>query len=118
MQDKAPKKIVFVNFYKQVNGREPVREWLKSLKKEERRILGEDIRMVQIGWPLGMPLVRNLGKGLWEIRSRLPNAMARILFVTYEGQMLLLHGFVKKTQKTPRHELKTALIRAKSIREG
>lgn len=62
----TPKKIISVDFYIQASGREPVREWLKSLKKEERWVIGEDIKMVQTGWPLGMPLVDNLGKGLWE----------------------------------------------------
>ena len=64
MSDLAPRKIISVSFYKQENEKEPVREWLKSLKKGERRLIGEDIKMVQEGWPLGMPLVRNLGKGL------------------------------------------------------
>ncbi len=114
----ALKKLISVDFYKQRNGREPVREWLKSLKKEERRIIGEDIKMVQTGWPLGMPLVRNLGKGLWEVRSTLPNAIARILFVMHEGQMVLLHGFIKKTQKAPKQDLEIASVRAKEIKRG
>jgi phage-related protein len=116
--DKAPKKIISVDFYQQGNGREPVREWLKSLKKEERRIIGEDIKMVQTGWPLGMPLVGNLGKGLWEVRSTLPNTIARVLFVMHEGQMVLLHGFIKKTQKTPQNDLAIALTRASEIKRG
>ena len=69
MSDEAPRKIISIDFYRQENGKEPVREWLKSLMKMERRIIGEDIKMVQEGWPLGMPLVKNLGKGL----SRLCN---------------------------------------------
>jgi hypothetical protein len=60
--DKAPKKIISVDFYQQANGREPVRDWLKSLKKEEILIIGEDIKMVQSGWPLGMPLFVNYEK--------------------------------------------------------
>jgi phage-related protein len=116
--DDAPKKIIFVGFYKQVNGREPVRQWLKSLKKQERRIIGEDIKMVQTGWPLGMPLVCNLGKGLWEVRSTLPNTIARVLFCMHEERMILLHGFVKKTQKTPLHDLEMALARAKEVKRG
>jgi phage-related protein len=115
---KAPKKIILVDFYKQGNGREPVREWLKSLKKEERRIIGEDIKMVQAGWPLGMPLVCNLGMGLWEVRSTLPNTIARVLFVMHGGQMVLLHGFIKKTHKTPQHDLEIASARAKEIKRG
>ncbi len=118
MSDVAPRKIISVDFYKQENGREPVREWLKSLKKGERRTIGEDIKMVQEGWPLGMPLVGNLGKGLWEVRSTLPNTIARILFVMHEGQMVLLHGFIKKTQKTPSQDLEIGIKRAKEIWRG
>jgi phage-related protein len=116
--DKAPTKIITVDFYKQGNGREPVREWLKSLKKEERRIIGEDIKMVQTGWPLGMPLVCNLGKGLWEVRSTLPNIIARVFFVMHGGQMVLLHGCIKKTQKTAPQDLEIASARAKEIKRG
>lgn len=116
MTDTIPKKIISVDFYKQNGGREPVREWLKSLKKEERRIIGEDIKMVQAGWPLGMPLVGNLGKSLWEVRSSLPNTIARVLFIMHEGQMVLLYGFIKKTQKTTSQDLEIALKRAKEIR--
>jgi phage-related protein len=116
--EKVPKKIISVDFYKQGNGREPVREWLKSLKKEERRLIGEDIKMVQTGWPLGMPLVCNLGKGLWEVRSTLPNTIARVFFVMYEGQMVLLHAIIKKTQKTPQQDLEIASARAKETKRG
>lgn len=118
MTDKAPKKIITIDFYKQGNDREPVREWLKSLKKEERRIIGEDLKLVQTGWPLGMPLVCNLGKGLWEVRSTLPNNIARVLFIMFEGQMVLLHGFIKKTQKTPQQDLEMASTRAKEVKRG
>ena len=115
MSDLAPRKIISVDFYKQENGKEPVREWLKSLKKGERRAIGEDIKMVQGGGPLGMPLVKNLGKGMWEVRSTLPNTIARVLFVMHEGQMVLVHGFIKKTQKTPSQDLEIGLKRAKEV---
>lgn len=118
MSDVAPRKIISVDFYKQENGREPVREWLKSLKKGERQTIGEDIKMVQEGWPLGMPLVRSLGKGVWEIRSTLANTIARILFVMHEGQMVLLHGFIKKTQKTTSQDLEIGIKRAKEVWKG
>ena len=118
MSDLAPRKIISVDFYKQENGKEPVREWLKSLKKGERRAIGEDIKMVQEGWPLGMPLVGNLGKGLWEVRSNLPNTIARVLFVMHSGQMVLVHGFIKKTQKTPLQDLEIGLKRAKEVWRG
>lgn len=74
--------------------------------------------MVQGGWPLGMPLVRNLGKGLWEIRSILLNTSARILFVMHENQMVLLHGFIKKTEKTPSQDLEIGVKRAKEVWRG
>jgi phage-related protein len=88
-----------------------VREWLKDLPKEERRIIGEDIMTVQFRWPLGMPLVDNLGSGLWEIRSRLPTRIARILFFVHDEELVLLHGFIKKTRKTPRDDKALALKR-------
>lgn len=74
--------------------------------------------MVQEGWPLGMPLVCNLGKGLWEVRSTLPSTIARVLFVMHEGQMILVHGFIKKTQKTSSQDLEIALKRAKEVWRG
>ncbi len=118
MSDEPPRKIISVAFYKQVNGKEPVREWLKSLTKGEKRAIGEDIKMVQEGWPLGMPLVANLGKGLWEVRSTLPNTIARILFIMHDNKMVLLHGFIKKTQKTPSQDLEIGVKRAKEVWRG
>jgi len=96
----APEPILSVAFFRTGTGREPVREWIKSLPREHRRIIGEDIKTVQFGWPLGMPLVRKLDKSLWEVRIRLPDGIARILFTTGERRMVLLHGFFKKSQKT------------------
>lgn len=110
-----PRKIISVRFYKSSNGSEPVRRWLKNLPREHTRILGEDIKTVEMGWPLGMPLVRSLGKGLWEVRSHLPSGIARVLFIVVEQEMVLLHGFIKKTQKTPEKELETACKRAKDV---
>src|SRR5207253_10410917 len=100
--------ILSVAFFRTETGREPVREWLQSLPREERRIIGEDIKTVQFGWPLGMPLVRKLDKGLWEVRSRLPNRIARVIFTSGESRMILLHGFIKKTQKAPQQDLELA----------
>ncbi|MDY0227700.1 MAG: type II toxin-antitoxin system RelE/ParE family toxin [Desulfomicrobium apsheronum] len=97
-----------VKFFRQDSGREPVREWLKELPQEERKIIGEDIKTVQWGWPLGMPLVRPLGEGLFEVRSRLGNRIARVLFCTHGLQIILLHGFIKKTQRTPADDMKLA----------
>lgn len=101
-------------FYRSDNGREPVREWLKSLNAEDRRIIGEDIKDVEFSWPIGMPLVRPLGRELWEVRSQLLNGrIARVLFFVEPDCMVLLHGFMKKTQKTPAKEIDLAIKRKK-----
>lgn len=97
-----------VVFYKSDSGNEPVRDWLKKLKKEDRRIVGGDIKTVQFGWPLGMPLVRKLEKGLWEVRIQLDGRIARILFTVHADLMVLLHGFIKKSQKLSAKDLKIA----------
>ena len=104
-------------FYRSPLGREPVREWLKSLDVEARQVIGEDIKDVEFSWPIGMPLVRSLGRGIWEVRSSLPDGrIARVLFSVEQDEMLLLHGFIKKTQKTPVQELELALRRMKEGR--
>lgn len=97
-----------VKFYASLSGREPVREWLRSLSREDRKIIGDDIKTAQFGWPLGMPLIRKLDKDLWEVRSNLDNRIARTLFTVEGDLMVLLHGFVKKSQKTPQKELSIA----------
>src|SRR5271170_77885 len=99
-------------FYRSHSGREPVREWLKSLGAEDRRIIGEDIKDVEFSWPIGMPLVRSLGRELSEVRSGLPQGrIARVIFCVEKNCMVLLHGFMKKTQKTPEREIGLALKR-------
>jgi phage-related protein len=101
-------------FYRSDSGREPVREWLKSLDPEGRRIIGDDIKDVEFSWPIGMPLVRSLGRELWEVRSSLPHGrIARVLFCIEHDCMVLLHGFMKKTQKTPKQEIDLAIRRKK-----
>ena len=107
--------ILSIAFFRTASGNEPVREWLRSLPREERCIIGEDLKTVQFGWPLGMPLVRKLDKGLWEVRSRLPDRIARVLFTASEGRMLLLHGFIKKSQKTPQDDLELARTRLRQL---
>jgi|SRR6266853_1008204 len=103
--------ILTVAFFRSATGNEPVRDWLKSLTREERRIIGEDLKKVQFGWPLGMPLVRKLDRDLWEVRSRLPGRIARVIFTAGEGRMVLVHGFIKKSQKTPKEDLALAKAR-------
>jgi phage-related protein len=105
-----------VVFYKTEAGKEPVREWLKALSREDRKTIGEDIKTVQFGWPLGMPLVRKLEGDLWEVRSRLHNRIARTIFTVEDGVMVLLHGFIKKAQKLPKQDLALARRRAAKLR--
>ena len=97
-----------VVFYRSERGNEPVREWLKSLSAEEKRIIGEDFKTVQFGWPLGMPVVRKMDPGLWEVRSWLSGRIARVLFTVKDGMMVLLHGFIKKSEKTALDDLALA----------
>lgn len=107
--------ILDVVFYKSEAGNEPVREWLKSLPREDRRAIGEDIKTAQYGWPLGMPLIRKMERGLWEVRSNISTGIARVLFTVKGAVMILLHGFVKKSQKTPPNELDTARRRLNNL---
>jgi phage-related protein len=107
-----------VRFYREDSGVEPVREWLKRLPVEERRSIGADIKTIQFRWPLGLPWVRPLGGGLWEVRSNLANRKARVVFVIDGGEMFLLHGFIKKTQRIPVAELDLARKRAWKLKEG
>ena len=101
-----------VIFYRSSSGSEPVRDWLKLLSKEDKKILGEDIKTVQFGWPQGMPVVRGFGDGLWEIRSNLKSRrIARILFFMSQNTIVLLHGFIKKSQKILNDDINLALQR-------
>ena len=108
--------ILSVRFYRTASGSEPVREWLLGLAKDDRRAVGEDIKTAQYGWPLGMPLIRKLEPGLWEVRSHIAAGIARVLFTVDGPVMVLLHGFVKKSQKTPASDLKTAQQRLADLR--
>jgi phage-related protein len=90
-----------------------VREWLRGLSKEDSKTIGADILSVQNAWPVGKPLVDHLGDGIWEVRSRLDNRIARTLFAMMDQEIVLLHGFVKKQQKTPPDELELAKKRKK-----
>lgn len=103
-------------FYRSASGNEPVREWLLELSTEDRKIIGTDIAKAEFGWPIGMPTCRALGDGLWEIRSDLTGGrIARVLFFAFEGHMVVLHGFVKKSQKTPREALLLARRRMNEV---
>lgn len=104
-------------FYRSEAGTEPVRGWLKSdeFSADDRRRIGEDIKTVEFGWPVGMPTCRALGGGLWEVRSSLKGRIARILFCIDDGRMVLLHGFIKKAQRTPAGDLALAMKRKRSV---
>jgi len=103
-------------FYKTESEAEPVRDWLKKLGKPDSSLIGEDVRMVEFGWPIGMPTCRSIGKGLFEVRTNLPgNKTSRILFFIENGIMYLLHGFIKKSQKTPRPDFNLALKRKREM---
>jgi phage-related protein len=107
---------LLAKFFKTDLGAEPVREWLREISLEDRKAIGDDIRTVQIGWPLGMPLVRKLEAALWEIRSHVADGIARVLFTVDGNTMILLHGFIKKSQKIPAGELAVAKNRLKQFR--
>jgi len=108
--------ILSVHFYKNENGNEPVRDFLMEIKKTDRKIIGEDIKTAQFGWPIGMPLIRKFDKNLWEVRSRIKNGIARTFFTVEEGKMILLHAFIKKSMSTPKNEIKVTKERLKSLR--
>ncbi len=89
---------------------------LLSLTNSEKKAIGEDILTVQYGWPLGMPVVKKIETNLWEVRSSLADKIARVIFTVIDGNIVLLHGFIKKTQKTPRQDLELARKRMKKIK--
>jgi len=105
-----------VVFYRSGTGNEPVREWLLGLPRKDRKSIGEDIKTVQFGWPLGMPLVKKVDRYLWEVRSSMHGKIARVIFTVYEGHLVLLHGFIKKSQKTPADEIRLANTRMLNLR--
>ncbi|MBX9778215.1 MAG: type II toxin-antitoxin system RelE/ParE family toxin [Xanthobacteraceae bacterium] len=115
MPDERPRKVAVV-FYRTRGGAEIVRDWLRSLDDADRGAIGRDLMRVQYRWPVGMPLCRALGNGLWEVRSSLTgNRIARILFSVQQGRIVALHGFIKKTQKTPTEDLALARRRQREF---
>lgn len=107
-----------VKFYANAQGREPVGEWLLDLDAKDRKTIGDEIRTVQFGWPIGMPLVRKLDKDLWEIRIDLVDRIARVIFTIEKSQAVLLHCFIKKTQKITAPDLTTAKRRLSDLRNS
>ena len=93
-----------------------MRDWLNDLPREDQRVIGRDIAKVQFGWPIGLPVCRPLGQGLWEVRSSLPSRReSRVLFGFHEGVLIALHAFIKKTQSTPASDLTLARQRLKEL---
>ena len=114
----TPRKIELV-FYRSAMANEPVRDWLAALPDESRRAVGQDLQRVQYRWPVGMPLVRPMGKGLFEVRTNLPDGTtARVLFCFHAGELYAVHGFIKKAKATPPSDLKLARERKKEIENG
>ena len=107
-----------LRFYATSAGREPVRDWLSGLDRPTLRAISEDLRTLQIGWPLGMPLVRKLEPGLWEVRSHVAAGIVRVLFTVVDAEAVLLHAFAKKSQATPQEALMLARRRMKEMQRG
>lgn len=112
-------KRINVRFFRLKSGNEPVREWLLELPKEDKKIIGADIKLVEYGWPIGMPVCKPLGNGLYEVRSHISQkTISRVIFCIENDVMVLLHAFIKKTQKTPEKDLTLARNRRKDLKNG
>jgi phage-related protein len=105
-----------VRFYETPSGRPVILEWLRSFDKPDRAILGFDLKRVQFGFPMGLPLCRSLGGGLWEVRSSLSGNREVLMVFFHETQqkmLVVVHGFIKKSQKTPQADIEIASRRMK-----
>ncbi|MGD0139727.1 MAG: type II toxin-antitoxin system RelE/ParE family toxin [Tepidisphaeraceae bacterium] len=115
--DSGPRKIPLV-FFRTPAGSEPVREWLRQLPQVERQAIGKDLLRAQWRWPIGMPLCRPMGSGLWEVRTNLPTKRtARVLICFYQQRLVALHGFIKKSRATPDDDLTLAQSRKKELEQ-
>lgn len=111
----APQKVPLI-FFRTGKGTEPVREWLKELPEAERHAVGKDLLRAQWRWPVGMPLCRPMGSGLWEVRTDLPTKRtARVMLCLYDEHLVALHGFIKKAQATPDEDLALARKRQREL---
>jgi len=112
-------KILPAAFYRTEAGNEPVRDWLKGeLSKEDRLKVGTAIKRVELEWPIGKPTCAPLSDGLWEVRVTLPKRIARVIFFVHDETMVLLHGFIKKAQKTPQDDLELAGKRKRDVEKA
>ena len=118
MPDSPNKKVLKVYFFKNPSGNEPVRDWLKLRTDEEKKAIGEDIKAVEFLWPVGYPQVVKLDKDLWEVRTDLQDGICRVFFTIWKGYMVLLHGIIKKSQKTPIQDLDLAKKRRNMVLRG
>ncbi|HEX2655727.1 MAG TPA: type II toxin-antitoxin system RelE/ParE family toxin [Xanthobacteraceae bacterium] len=110
-------KRIKARFYRLSSGAEPVRDWLLGFSKKDRKKIGTDIAVAEYGWPVGLPVCRPLGNGIYEIRSNISGERTiRVLFAINDDEMILLHGFIKKTQKTPKGELDLARERKAKLK--
>ena len=112
-----PQRLVIADFYQTELGREPVRDWLRTLTQADRRAIGKDVRKVEYGWPLGMPTCAPIGDGVWEIRTHLENRIARIVFCFVRERMVLLHAIIKKTRVAPAADLALVRMRKADLEE-
>jgi phage-related protein len=116
---KPPPPKIDLHFYRTDKGNEPVRDWLKRQGEAQRRAIGLDLQRVQYRWPVGMPLCRALGGGLWEVRTSLPGGtISRVMICFHRGRLYALHGFIKKSRTTPDDDLKLAQRRRKEVENG
>ncbi|CCU71755.1 hypothetical protein TOL_1330 [Thalassolituus oleivorans MIL-1] len=113
------RKMITAVFYRSDNGNEPVRDWLLELSKDDRKAVGTDIKTVEFGWPIGMPVCRPMKDGLYEVRTNLSDRrISRVLFCFRSEKMVLLHGFIKKSQQTPKPDLDLAKRRKREVGNG
>ena len=109
-------KVIQARFFRiSGSGSEPVREWIRSLAPGEKQKVGKSIRLIELGWPIGMPVCRSLGDGIFEVRVNLDKRIGRVLFCIAAGEMWLLHAFIKTTQKTPVRDLHIARQRKNEL---
>jgi phage-related protein len=111
-------KVIFARFFRTSSGREPVREWLKNQTDENKKSIGGDIATIEWRWPAGYPLVRKLDNNLWEVRTNVTDGVSRVFFTVWGNYMILLHGIIKKSNKTPKEDFELAKKRRNIVLQG
>jgi len=115
---KPREKVLRAHFFQTPSGNEPVREWLKERSEDDRKEIGRDIAAVEYGWPIGPPLCKPMGQGLFEVRTDLADRISRVFFIIDDGLAILLHAIIKKSQETPKKDIALAQKRARDWRSG